>query len=95
MVNLEGYHVMSESEILQKLHRENPSRNISTSDHAMMAWENLEEPINENKNDTEDNCSLEEEEYKQRNLEEDKEADDEFSETSSSTDSDHLELDRI
>ena len=40
---------MSESEILQKLNRDNPSRNISTSDHAMMAWDYLEEPINEMK----------------------------------------------
>ena len=66
MVNLERYHVMSESEILQKLNRENPSRNISTGDHAMMALENLEEPINENESDTEDYNSLEDEEYKQR-----------------------------
>ena len=66
MVNLERYHVMSESEILQKLNRENPSRNISTGDHAMMASENLEEPINENESDTEDYNSLEDEEYKQR-----------------------------
>ena len=51
MVNLERYHVMSEKEILEKSNRENPSRNISTSDHAMTAWENLEEPINENYND--------------------------------------------
>ena len=48
MVNLERYHVMSGKEILEKLNRENPSRNISTSDHAAMARENLEEPINEN-----------------------------------------------
>ena len=49
MENLERYyHVMSEKEILEKLNRENPSRNINTSDHVMMAWENLEEPINEN-----------------------------------------------
>ena len=40
---------MSESETLQKVNRDNPSRNISTSDHAMMAWDYLEEPINEMK----------------------------------------------
>ena len=40
MVNLERYHVMSEKEILEKLNSENPSRNSSTSDHAMKAWEN-------------------------------------------------------
>ena len=56
MVNLErySYHVMSEKEILQKLNREkNLSRNACTSDHAMMAWEYLEEPINENESDHE------------------------------------------
>ena len=40
-MNLERYHVMSGSEILQKLNMENPSRNTSTKNHAMMAWENL------------------------------------------------------
>ena len=54
MVNLERYHVMSEKEILAKLNRENPSRNACISDHAMMAWEYLEEPINENKSGSED-----------------------------------------
>ena len=54
MVNLERYHAMSESGILHKLNRENSSRNSSTNDYAMMAWENLEEPINENENDTKD-----------------------------------------
>ena len=36
MVNLERYHVMTESEILQRLNSENQnsSRNIDTSDHA-------------------------------------------------------------
>ena len=51
----------------------------------MKAWENLEEPINENESD-EDNNLFEDEEYKNENLKEDKEADDEYSETSSSTD---------
>ena len=86
MVNLERYHVMRESRILQKLNRENPSRNISTSDHAMMAWENLEEPINENENDTEDDNLLKNEEFEQENSKEEEDADDQFSETSSSTD---------
>ena len=36
MVNLERYHVMSESEMLQILNGENQSRIISTSDHAMI-----------------------------------------------------------
>ena len=40
MVNLERYHVMSEKEILEKLNSENPSRNSSTSDRAVKAWEN-------------------------------------------------------
>ena len=64
MVNLERYHMVSESEILQKLNNENPSRNININEHAMMAWENLKEPINEN--DTEDSDSLEDEKYKKR-----------------------------
>ena len=57
MANLKRYHVMSENEILQRLNRENlnSSRNISTSDHAMMAWENLEKSINENENDEDNN----------------------------------------
>ena len=63
MVNLERYHVMSEKEILEKLNRENPSRNVCTSDHAMMAWENLEKPINENKNDSENYNSPDEENF--------------------------------
>ena len=61
MVNFERYHVMSEKEILERSNRENPSRNICTSDHATMAWENLEEPINENENDSEDYNSPENE----------------------------------
>ena len=55
MVSLERYHVMREEEILEKLNTENPSRNMCTN-HAMMAWEYLEEPINENESDHE-NCS--------------------------------------
>ena len=47
----------------------------------MMAWENLEEPINENEND-EDNNSFEDEEYEKENLNEDEEPADEHSETS-------------
>ena len=61
MVNFERYHVMSKNEILERSNRENPSRNTCTSDHATMAWENLEEPINENENDSEDYYSLENE----------------------------------
>ena len=40
---------------------------------------------------TEDYNSLEDEEYKQKNLIEEEETDDDFSETSSSMDYDHLE----
>ena len=79
MVNLERYHVMSEKEILEKLNRENSSRNVCTSDHAMMAWENLEESINENESDSEDYNSPDNEENPQKNLAEEEEADDEFS----------------
>ena len=46
LVNLERYHVMSESEILQRLNGENTN---SSRCYTMMAWGNLEEPINENK----------------------------------------------
>ena len=53
MVNLERYHVMSERVILEILNWENPSRNIYTSDHAIMTWETLGEPINENESDSE------------------------------------------
>ena len=56
MVNLERYHVMSEEEILETLNRKNPSRIMRTSNHAMMAGEYLEEPINENESDHE-NCN--------------------------------------
>ena len=77
MANLERYHMVSESEILQKLTNENPSRNININEHAMMAWENLKEPINEN--DTEDSDSLEDEKYRKKNSKEEEEADDEFS----------------
>ena len=69
MVNLERYHMV--------LNNENPSRNININEHAMMAWENLKEPINEN--DTEDSHSLEDEKYKKKNSKEEEEADDEFS----------------
>ena len=47
------------------------------------------------KNDTEDYNSLEDEENLQKNLIEEEEADDEFSETSSSTDYEYLEQQRI
>ena len=80
MVNLERYHVMSEEEILEKLNRENPSRNICMSDHAMMAWEYLEEPI---ESDHENCSSPENEENSQKNLAEEEDANDEFSESSS------------
>ena len=56
----------------------------------MMAWENLEEPINENEIDEDDNL-FEDEEYRNKNSKEDEEADDEYSGTSSSTDYFHLE----
>ena len=59
MVNLERYHVMRESEILQKLNRENPSRNISTSDDAMMAWENVEVLKPESDKDRQTDCRTE------------------------------------
>ena len=45
MVNLERYHMVSESEIRQKLNNENPSRNINVNEHAMMAWENLKDQL--------------------------------------------------
>ena len=57
----------------------------------MMAWENLEEPRNENESDLEsvpDNNP-------QKNVAEKEEADDEFSESSSSTDYGCLECERI
>ena len=91
MVSLKRYHVMSEKETIEKLTRENHSRNICTSDHAMMAWENLEEPINENENDSEDYNSPEDGEILQMNLIEEEGTDDEFSEFYSSTDYDCLE----
>ena len=47
----------------------------------MMAWENLEEPINENETDEDDNL-FGDEEYRNKNSKEDEEADDEYSETS-------------
>ena len=52
MVNKERYHVMSTKDILEKINSENPSRNISPRDNAMMAWENLEERINQNVSDS-------------------------------------------
>ena len=57
MVKLERYDVMTESEILQRLDSEklNSLRYINTTDHAMMGWKNLEEPINENESDEENN----------------------------------------
>ena len=59
----------------------------------MMAWENLEEPINENEIDEDDNL-FEDEECRNKNLKEDEEADDEYSETSCSTDYVCLEQER-
>ena len=87
MVDIERYHVMSETEILEKLNKENPAINTSMSDHAMMAWEYLEEPINENESDSESVLNN----NSQKNLTEEEETNDEFSESSSSTDYDHLE----
>ena len=68
---------------------------MSTSEHAMMACENLEEPINENESDSEDRYSTNNEENSQKNSAEGEEADDEFSESSYSTDYDLLEQERI
>ena len=62
MVNLERYHFMGEKEILEIKQGEPFKRNICTSDHAMMAWENLEEPINENESDSENYNSPDNEE---------------------------------
>ena len=61
----------------------------------MMACENLEEPINENESDSEDQYSTNNEENSQKNSAEGEEADDEFSESSYSTDYDLLEQERI
>ena len=55
-------------EILEKSNRENPSRNVCTSDHAMMAWEYLEEQINENESDPENYNSPDNEDNPQQNL---------------------------
>ena len=55
----------------------------------MMAWENFKESINENENESEDYNSSKDRETVQKNLIEEEEADDEFSESSSSTDYDH------
>ena len=57
---------MSEKEILEILNRVNPSRNICTSDHAMMVGESLEELNNENDHDSENYNSPEDEENLQR-----------------------------
>ena len=73
----------------------NPSRNMCASDPAMMAWEYLEGAINENKSDHENCSSPDNEENSQKNSAEEQEADAEFSESSSSTDYDHLEQERI
>ena len=65
---------------------------MCTSDHVMMAWEYLEEPINENESDHENCSSPDNGENLQKSMaEEEEEADDEFLELSSSTDYDHLE----
>ena len=61
----------------------------------MMAWEYLEEPINENESDHENCYSPNNEENSQKNLAEEEEANDEFSVSSSSTDYDCLEQERI
>ena len=66
-----------------------------TSDHAMMDWEYLEEPINENESEHENCSSPDSEENSHKNLAEEAEPNDEFSESSSSTDYDHLECERI
>ena len=81
---------MSAKEIIEKLNRENPAKNTYMTDHAMMAWEYLEEPINENESD-----SASVPNSPQKNLAEEEEANDEFSESSSPTDYDHLEQERI
>ena len=62
----------------------------------MMAWENLEELINENESDSEDQNSSNNEENPPKNLmKEEEEANNAFSESSSSTDYDCLEQERI
>ena len=66
MVSLERYHVMSEEEILEILNREDPSINMCASDHAKMAWEFLEEPVNENESDQEYCSSPDNEEIHER-----------------------------
>ena len=96
MVNIErySYHVVSEKEILEKLKRENPTRNAYLCVHAMMAWEYMEEPIEENESDSENFNSPNNEENPEKNLE-GEEANDEFSASSSSTDYGHLEQETI
>ena len=78
--NLERYHVMTESESHQRLNRENPN----SSKHK------TQKPINENEIDEDDNL-FKDEEYRNKNSQEDEEADGEYSERSSSTDYVHLE----
>ena len=80
MVNIERYHVMSEKEFVQKFKKENPTRNGFLSDHAMMAWEYLEDPINENESDSEHLNSPNNEENPEKNSTGEEEANDEFSE---------------
>ena len=60
----------------------------------MMAQKNLEGPFNENEIDEDDNI-FEDEVYRNKNSKEDEEADDEYSETSSSIDHVCLEQERI
>ena len=50
MVEVEYYHVMSESGILQKINKEDPDNQSSPGtrnlrEQAMMAWETLDEPL--------------------------------------------------
>ena len=61
----------------------------------MMALGQIGRTNYENENDTEDYNSLEDEEYEQKNSREEEDADEEFSETSPSTDYDPLEQERI
>ena len=64
---------------------------MKKNDHAMMAWEYLEKHINENESDHENCSSPDNEGNSQKNSAAEEEANDEFSESSSSTDYDCLE----
>ena len=67
-----------QKQILEKLNRENPSRKACISDDAMIAWEYLEEPINENISDSEEFRSPDNDENPQKNSAEEEVFEDEF-----------------